>query len=150
MKHKFYNLWLPYLFVTVQLSSLGYIAISGPLFSRTWYGLIIEIAGITLAVWAVMIMRRNANVAPIPKQNGRLITTGPYRFIRHPMYTAQVVAVFPLVIELNTQLRIAALSILFITLLFKLHYEEKRLVKHFGQSYSDYQKVTKKILPFIY
>ena len=146
----FYNKGLPYLLVTFQLSMLGYIAVSGPLFSKTWYGLVIEFAGIALAVWAILIMRSNANVAPIPKQNGRLVTNGPYKAIRHPMYTAQVVAVFPLVIEHNTPYRMAALTILIITLLFKLHYEEKRLIAHFGQPYIDYQKASKRILPFIY
>lgn len=148
--NKFYNRGLPYLLVTFQLSALGYIALSGPLFSKTWYGLLIEVAGIALAVWAVAIMRSNANVAPIPKENGILITRGPYQLIRHPMYTAQVVAVFPLVIEHDTPYRVAALIILILTLLYKLHYEEKRLVKHFGSSYTNYQKTSKRILPYIY
>jgi len=148
--NKLYNVWLPYLLVTFQLSALGYIALSGPLFSKIWFGLLFEILGVAIAVWAVLIMRSNANVAPIPKQNGILITAGPYKFIRHPMYLGQVVAVFPLVVEYNTEYRIAALTILIITLLFKLHYEEKRLINHFGEPYRAYQKVSKKILPFIY
>ncbi len=148
--NKFYGIRLPYLMVTLQLGSLAYIAFSGHLFSRTWYGLCIELAGVALAVWAIAVMRNNANVAPIPKTNGVLVTSGPYRFIRHPMYTAQVVAVIPLVVEYPAGYRVAALGLLIVTLLFKLHYEEKRLVKHFGRPYSDYQKVTKKILPFIY
>jgi len=145
-----YNLWLPYLLVTFQLSALGYIALSGPVISKTWYGLLIETAGVALAIWAIMVMRSNANVAPIPKKNGVLITSGPYRFIRHPMYTAQVMAVIPLVIEHKTDLRLTALIILIVTLLFKLHYEEKRLVKHFGQPYKAYQQVSKKVLPYIF
>ena len=150
MNNKLYNIWLPYLLVTFQLSALGYIAISGHLFSGTWYGLMIETAGVALAVWAILIMRSNANVAPIPKQNGMLVTSGPYQFIRHPMYTAQVMAVIPLVVERPSGLRVTALMVLIVILLFKLHYEEKRLVKHFGQPYLDYQKHSKKILPFVY
>ncbi len=149
-KNTFYNSRLPYLLVTFQLSALGYIALSGSLFSKTWYGLLIELSGVALAVWAVAIMRSNANVAPIPKVNGILITKGPYKIIRHPMYTAQVMAVFPLVLEHNTPYRVAALIILMITLLYKLHYEEKRLISHFGQPYKDYQKSSKRILPFVY
>ena len=148
--NKFYNRGLPYLLVTFQLSALGYIAVSGPLFSKSWYGLLIEIVGVALAVWAVAIMRSNANVAPIPKKNGVLITKGPYKIIRHPMYTAQVMAVFPLVIEHDTNYRVAALIILTLTLLYKLHYEEKRLVNHFGLAYSEYKKTSKRVLPFIY
>ena len=148
--NKFYNRGLPYLLVTFQLSALGYIAVSGPLFSKSWYGLLIEVAGVALAVWAVAIMRSNANVAPIPKKNGVLITKGPYQLIRHPMYTAQVMAVFPLVIEHDTNYRVTALAILMLTLLYKLHYEEKRLVNHFGLAYNEYKKTSKRVLPFIY
>ena len=146
----FYNKGLPYIMVFVQLSMLGYIALSGPLFSNSWYGLIIELSGVALAVWAILVMRSNANVAPIPKKSGRLVTEGPYRYIRHPMYTAQVVAVIPLVVEHSTNYRVTALIVLMVTLLFKLHYEEKRLVAHFGSPYHKYQKSSKKILPFIY
>ena len=146
----FYNRGLPYLLVTIQLCALGYIALSGSIFSKNWHGLLMELAGGVLAIWAVALMRSNANVAPIPKQNGLLITKGPYKIIRHPMYTAQVIAVFPLVLEHNTPCRVAALIILIVTLLYKLHYEEKRLINHFGQPYEDYQKVSKRILPFIY
>jgi len=149
-KYSFYNNGLPYLLVTFQLSALGYIALSGPLFSGTWYGLLTELAGVALAVWAVAIMRSNANVTPIPKQHGILITRGPYKVIRHPMYIAQVAAVFPLVIEHDTPYRVTALIVLIVTLLYKLHYEEKRLISHFGQSYKDYQKSSKRILPFVY
>ncbi len=150
MKTWFYYKFLPYFFITFQLGSLAYIALTGPLFAKTWHGLLIEFAGFALVIWAVKTMKRNANVTPVPKENGHLITSGPYKYIRHPMYIAQIIAVIPLIYENYTESRGIALAVLIITLLFKLHYEEKRLIMHFGQSYVDYQKTSKKLLPYIF
>jgi len=92
----------------------------------------------------------NANVTPVPKKHGILITSGPYKYIRHPMYLAQVIAVIPLIYEYYSAYRLYALIILVVTLLFKLHYEEKRLIEHFGTIYVKYQKTSKKVLPYIF
>jgi len=145
-----YYKFLPYFFVTLQLGSLAYIAYTGPLFAKTWYGLLIEFSGFALVVWAVKSMKRNANVTPVPKKHGILITSGPYKYIRHPMYLAQVIAVIPLIYEYYSTYRLYALIILVVTLLFKLHYEEKRLIEHFGTVYVKYQKTSKKVLPYIF
>ena len=149
-KNWLYYKFLPYFFITLQLGSLAYIAVTGPLFAKTWYGLLIEFAGFALVVWAVKAMKRNGNVTPVPKKTAELITSGPYKYIRHPMYLAQVIAVIPLIFDYYTTTRLYALIILVVTLLFKLHYEEKRLIEHFGVSYVNYQKTSKKILPYIF
>jgi len=149
-KDWFYYKFLPYFFITFQLGSLTYIAITGPLLARTWHGLLVELSGFALVIWAVRAMKRNANVIPVPKKDGVLITSGPYHYIRHPMYIAQIIAVIPLIYEHYTVARGIALAILIVTLLFKLHYEEKRLVMHFGEAYKIYQKSSKKLLPYIF
>lgn len=145
-KHKLY----PYFLVAVQLSSLLYIAISGPIISSNSAGLFIESAGIFLAILAIYVVKiRNVNITPTVKLNSELVTAGPYRIIRHPMYIAQLIAVFPLVIDYFSWYRLAALIILLITLLVKISYEEKQLIFNFPE-YIDYKKTTSKLIPFIY
>ncbi len=147
LKQKFY----PYLLAGVQLGSLAYLGLSAPVMAKEWDGISLELAGILLAVYAVYVAGvHNVNITPTPKEGGRLITTGPYRLIRHPMYLAQVVAVIPLVNSYFTQWRLGVLFLLMITLLLKMHYEEKGLVRQFGDDYLQYMKTTKKVLPFIY
>jgi protein-S-isoprenylcysteine O-methyltransferase Ste14 len=146
----FYFNILPYIFVSFQLGSLAYIAVTGPLIAKTWHGVTIEVIGLALVVWAVKAMKRNGNVTPVPKKNSRLVTTGPYKYIRHPMYIAQIIAVIPLIYENYTSNRGLALLTLITTLLFKLHYEEQRLILHYGDEYKIYQKKSKKLLPFIF
>jgi protein-S-isoprenylcysteine O-methyltransferase Ste14 len=141
----------PYLLSTVQLGSLAFLGLSAPVIAKSWDGILLEGAGIFLALHAIFVAGvHNVNITPTPKPGAVLITSGPYRIIRHPMYLAQVVALIPLVSDYFTLLRFSILILLIVTLILKMHYEEKGLVSQFGKTYIDYRGKTKKVLPFIY
>ncbi len=140
----------PYFLVFIQFTCLIYIASTGPLLARGVNGMLIESAGIFLAILAIFTMQPgNFNLTPRVKKEGKLVTTGPYRLIRHPMYLAQIIAVLPLVVDYFDWCRLAAIVILTIDLLVKIVYEEKQLRRHFP-GYADYARKTKKLLPGLY
>ncbi|MBC8319580.1 MAG: isoprenylcysteine carboxylmethyltransferase family protein [Bacteroidetes bacterium] len=140
----------PYFLVSIQLICLIFIAISGPIISNNAEGLLIECTGIFIALRAIYVVKiKNVNITPTVKQNSELITTGPYRIIRHPMYIAQLVAVLPLIIDYFSWYRLTAMLILIVILLVKIEYEEKQLSAHFTE-YSLYKEKTKKMIPFVY
>lgn len=141
----------PYILSSIQLGSLAFLILSTPVIAKSWDGILLESAGIFLGVHAIVVAGvHNVNITPTPKPGAVLITSGPYRIIRHPMYLAQVVAFIPLVSDYFTLFRIGILILLIVTLLFKMHYEEKGLVRQFGDTYQEYKDRTKKVLPFIY
>ena len=112
--------------------------------------MLIESAGFFLAILAIYVVKiRNVNVTPTVKQGSELVTSGPYRLIRHPMYIAQLIAVLPLVIDYFSWYRLAAIIILFVILLIKIEYEEKQLIAHFPE-YIEYRKKTSKMIPYVY
>lgn len=140
----------PYFLVTIQLGCLLYILVSGPVISNNAAGLLIECAGIFLALLAIYVIKiNNFNITPTVKQNSELITSGPYRIIRHPMYIAQLIAVLPLVIDYFSWPRFIAFLILLIILMVKIDYEEKLLIAHFPD-YLAYKEKTKKLIPYVY
>jgi len=140
----------PTILTSIQLLSLVYIFITGPVIAENINGFLVEIAGIFLGVLSIVIMKPgNFNIRPLIKQGGTMVTGGPYRIIRHPMYTAQIIAVIPLIVEHFTYNRLIVISILTTVLLVKIEFEEKLLIKHF-EGYSEYRKKTKKLIPFIY
>jgi len=146
----FYEKIYPYILVTIQLSCLTYIAVSGPLLASGYAGIFVESTGIFLGIFAIYINGiGNFNVTPKIKENGQLITTGPYGFIRHPMYSAQLIAVLPLIIDHFNYWRFASLLLLLFVLLLKVKYEERSLKVKFKE-YADYTSRTKRLIPFIY
>ena len=137
---------------TVILSQHGY---TGPvLVSRT---LAIAIAadamaflGALIEIWARMYLGRNWSADLTLKENHELIDRGPYRFIRHPIYTG-----FALLI-LGTTLWYGHAEgfIFFIALLAGLYIraqrEERLLSKQFPSTYLSYKAKTKMFIPFVF
>jgi protein-S-isoprenylcysteine O-methyltransferase Ste14 len=123
---------------------------SGPLFADAYSLLSIQVIAVLLGLWAVLVMRiGNFNIVPIPVKNGVFITGGPYRLIRHPMYSSLLLFVIPELISDFSYLRLACSIALLITLLLKLSFEEKLLIKKFDE-YAYYMSKTKRIIPFVY
>ena len=89
------------------------------------------------------------NIAPDISSNSKLIVKGPYKFIRHPMYTSVLGISFYLIMNDINYFRIIIFTILLVNFLFKLDYEEKILISKFPE-YSEYKKTTKKLIPFLY
>ena len=138
-----------YTLVSIQFISIGLILASGGPFARSLPLLVMEIAGITLGIWAVVAMRwRNLSVLPLVKRDTHLVTTGPYSVIRHPMYAAVLLTVWPLIIDRYSLFRLAVGLILTVDLLMKLRYEEGLLKKRFPE-YEAYMTVTKRLIPFV-
>jgi protein-S-isoprenylcysteine O-methyltransferase Ste14 len=111
--------------------------------------LIIQAIAIIIGLWAILVMHiGNFNIVPDPRPDMELITVGPYRYIRHPMYFSIILFFFPLVaLDLNW-MSLSIYSNLCIILFIKLSYEEHLLVEKLND-YSEYQKVTKKLIPFV-
>jgi len=136
--------------VTIQFGSIFFMALTGPWITQTWYLFAIEAAGVFLGLYAIYIMRiGNFNVRPLVKENGRLVRHGPYRLIRHPMYTAILLVLYPLLIEHFTYLRLSIMVVLTINLVVKQIFEEGLLKTHFSD-YPDYMKQTKRMIPCVF
>ena len=142
--------WKSLVFVFIQFFSLGYIALTGPLFPDSTPLLVIEVAGLFLGVWAVLTMRiGHFNITPEPLTWSKHTSIGPYRVIRHPMYLALLLTSLPLVINTFSPFRLGIWIILFLNLILKMDFEEKLLLGKFS-GYAAYVQKTNKILPGIF
>jgi protein-S-isoprenylcysteine O-methyltransferase Ste14 len=110
--------------------------------------LLLLIASLLLAGWAVKVMRLgHFNIIPTIKSGAILITHGPYRYIRHPMYASLLLGGVGLLLISCTWLRLAAFFGLWLVLYCKLRIEEKLLADHFPD-YSLYQKRSRMLFPW--
>ena len=137
------------LLVGGQLACLVYLFVTGLWLARpAWVW--IEIIGLYVGAWAVYTMRlRNLHIGPGVAPGARLVTAGPYRFVRHPMYAALLLITLSLVLSRFTTTRLAVWAALLVVLLAKLQYEETLLARRFPE-YSGYRKRTKRLIPLVY
>jgi protein-S-isoprenylcysteine O-methyltransferase Ste14 len=106
------------------------------------------IASLVLAGWAVKVMRLgHFNARPAIKEGALLVTHGPYRFIRHPMYAALLLAGLGLLFITFSRLRLLGFLALWLVLYLKLRMEEKLLAERFPE-YSSYQKRSRMFFPW--
>lgn len=108
------------------------------------------ILSFSLFVWAIVAMQKSKlRILPEPSANAVLIANGPYRFIRHPMYTSILAGCVGLLISHFTFLRLTMIISLTIVLIAKLLWEEKMLTQIF-EGYKNYMAHTFRLLPFIF
>jgi protein-S-isoprenylcysteine O-methyltransferase Ste14 len=137
-------------FVFVQFLCLGIFAITGPVIPSNAILFLGEGLGIALGLWAIWTMRLgNFNITPDVKRGARLILNGPYRYIRHPMYTGLLLVTLTLLVNSFTPWRLVVWLVLLVDLMLKLNYEEN-LLRQEQDGYVPYMEQSKRLIPFLF
>jgi protein-S-isoprenylcysteine O-methyltransferase Ste14 len=109
----------------------------------------IQVAALSLMVWArVTFGRRSFHAAADPTEGG-LVTTGPYRFVRHPIYTAVCLFVFAGALAHVSLLAVGLALLVLLGALGRMVCEERLLVERYPE-YADYAARTKRMLPLVF
>jgi len=112
-------------------------------------GGIFIVTGLALFITAVKHLGSNLTPVPYPKEEGTLIETGPYRFVRHPIYCAILSISLGWAFLVHGSLTFAYAIIMLIFFDLKSRREEEWLKAKFP-GYAGYQKRVRKLIPFIY
>jgi protein-S-isoprenylcysteine O-methyltransferase Ste14 len=114
-------------------------------------GILLCAAGIALAIWARRILGSNWSGLITLKENHELIRTGPYRFVRHPIYSGIILGVIGSIIAVNPTVRgLLILGVVAIGLKLKSLGEEKILLPEFPEAYPEYKREVKSLIPFVW
>lgn len=113
-----------------------------------WLGVGIVLLGFALLQWAQHTLGRNWSHTPRMIKEQSLITGGPYRFIRHPIYTAFLLILgSTLLISANWLLGFAWLGMTALEIASRIHFEENLMLEYFGDQYREYMKHAGRLLP---
>lgn len=109
--------------------------------------IVVTIAGMAFAVWARVYLGSNWSSAPQIKEKHELIRSGPYRLVRHPIYTGILLAMAGTALA-NGKVR-GALAVVLCWMGWEIKYrmEEKFMAQAFGAEYEDYRRSTAALFP---
>ncbi|HEU4620511.1 MAG TPA: isoprenylcysteine carboxylmethyltransferase family protein [Gammaproteobacteria bacterium] len=105
-------------------------------------------AGIGFAIWARFHLGRNWGMPMSVKQDAELVTTGPYKHVRHPIYTGILLALVGSALVLGAWYA-GVVAIFAVYFFFSARSEETVLLEQFGEPYREYMRRTKMLIPFV-
>jgi protein-S-isoprenylcysteine O-methyltransferase Ste14 len=135
-------------FVVLRLFNLNtdHLAVHSPILQVV--GLILFAAGLGLAVWARIYLGRNWGMPMTERAEPELVTSGPYRFVRHPIYSGILLGVLGTALATNLYVLIA-LVILGAYFIYSATVEERTMTTTFPREYASYKAHTKMLIPFV-
>jgi protein-S-isoprenylcysteine O-methyltransferase Ste14 len=92
---------------------------------------------------------RSLSLLPSPRRHAKLIQTGPYRLVRHPMYAGGIVLAYGWALAVHGWLTLVYATVLAVFLDIKSTREERWLLEKFPD-YPDYQRRVCKLIPFVH
>jgi protein-S-isoprenylcysteine O-methyltransferase Ste14 len=112
-----------------------------------WTGVTVTTLGFVITFWARFILGSNWSGTVTIKVAHELVRTGPYRYVRHPIYTGMVVAMAGTALARDQWKGAAAVVLLWLSFSIKRLKEEEFMRQAFGAQYIDYSRTTGAIFP---
>jgi len=110
-------------------------------------GVVLTVAGLAFAIWARAYLGGNWSSSVTLKVGHQLVRTGPYRWVRHPIYSGIILAMIGTAIERGKLRGVVAVVLLWIGFTIKSRIEERLMVATFGPDYQDYSRSTGALFP---
>lgn len=109
-------------------------------------GVVLIAVALVTVLWSFAGLRRSLTASPIPKQDGQLVTTGLYRYMRHPIYSAILLAAIGVLLDAGYWPQLPIALLLYLLLNQKANFEEELLLARYPE-YAKYQRITPRFLP---
>jgi protein-S-isoprenylcysteine O-methyltransferase Ste14 len=104
-------------------------------------GLIATVIGLAIACWARIYLGRNWSGLVAIKEDHELVARGPYRYVRHPIYTGIILSMLGSALTAGTAVAVAGACLIVVAFVIKLRHEEEMLEGVFGWRYTAFKKL---------
>lgn len=141
--------FLSLLLFVIDPDWLAFARLSLPVWLR-WTGVGIALAGFALLQWAQVTLGNSWSDTPRMLEEQALVTSGPYRVVRHPIYTAFLLILgSTLLISSNWLIGLCWIGMTTLEILSRIQFEEALMIEYFGDPYRRYMKKTGRLFPKI-
>lgn len=112
-------------------------------------GLALTVAGVGFAIWARAVLGGNWSGTVTIKKDHTLVRRGPYRVVRHPIYTGCLFGFLGTAISFGELRGLAGTAIALLSFWLKSRLEERFLTEQFGSQYEQYRREVRALMPFV-
>ena len=141
--------YYPQILVALQFGIIGLMVVFSDGLLGSIYSIILFAIGVAVGVWALRHNQLgNFHIQPIIREGSKLIITGIYRYIRHPMYLSVIIMMSAILLSTPTLLESVLFLSLIIVLTLKAKREESLWLDH-NEEYDRYRYSSKLFIPFI-
>lgn len=117
--------------------------------ATAYAGLALTLAGVAFAMWARVALGGNWSGSVTVKENHTLVRRGPYRLVRHPIYTGGLLGFLGTAVYYGVLGGLAGTAIASLSFWLKSRVEESFMTEQFGAQYERYQREVKRLIPFV-
>jgi len=136
-----------YLIIILLACIIGF---SSPILAKNTFLILIQILSLSLVIWSFWTIKfENFELSTKTDKDKRILGIGPFRHVRHPIYTSLLLFTLPLIINYFSILRLGIWVALLILVVLKVQHDENVLRRHFSD-YSIYKQSSKKLIPYIF
>jgi protein-S-isoprenylcysteine O-methyltransferase Ste14 len=142
-----YFSWVAVLGFSISFAKMGFALLPDWVY---YIGIALMLAGIAFRQWAIAVLGRYfSGVIGVQKEQ-KVVESGPYRLIRHPSYTGVLIFFGGMGLAVQSWAAILMDITLFgIVYGYRMFVEEKVLISELGNSYVEYMKRTKRVIPYL-
>jgi protein-S-isoprenylcysteine O-methyltransferase Ste14 len=112
-----------------------------------WTGVAFGVLGAILLTWTFRNLGKNITDTVVTRKEHSLVTTGPYRWVRHPFYVSFALLVLATSLVTASWFVLVTLSVVLLLLVIRTNKEEEKLIERFGNEYRRYMEQTGRFWP---
>jgi protein-S-isoprenylcysteine O-methyltransferase Ste14 len=113
-------------------------------------GLLVVLMGVVFSIWARLMLGDNWSNRVTVKENHTLVRSGPYRIVRHPIYSGILLGMLGSALQRGEVRSFVGVTICGFSFWLKTRAEEQFMVQIFGEEYLQYRHKVKALAPFIF
>ena len=133
----------------IAVSGMLFLLYSHQMFSENPIEIVIQVFAVILMIWARKTFKERSFHLTAEPTEGGLVTSGPYKYLRHPIYAAVIYFGWACLIAFPQWQTLLGVVLITVGLFIRIVLEEKEIVKVYPE-YTEYSKQAKRIIPFVY